>query len=572
MPAMGKLHIRENTGRDALLFLGGFFLLFWALGTRGLWAAEGRWAEITREMFLTKDFFHPTIGGTPYFDKPLLTYWFIGIISFVTKNLNEWTVRLPSAIAGIIAIWATRDIGTRLWSKKVGTIAAWMLLTSYGCLFWSRTGTADTENLAAIILAVAWYWRRRDKPGFLTYQIFYLIIFLGALTKGLVAVVIPVLIILPDILQEKRWRFLLKPDHFLALAIGGAVYLSPSIYSSLTRPGNYESSSLSLVFRENVIRYFKPFDHKGPVYQYLYSIPALLFPWAPIWIASTIGAIKAWKYLDDKAKWLLKAIALIFLFFTLSGSRRSYYILPILPFCTLLTAVFLVKIRQPQPNTSRDWGIDIQNGLLFVMLLLELLAPLALIFMKFKEGYEFPLKLYIAFLVTGFSALCLVLIAKKYLRYREITSRLDQVLISNIIIATVLWIGYFCWQEPILDSFRTNRSFALEVKDEIADWQPESVGFYVKNDTKVLFYLDMDRPARVLKDDNQLREFLASEHSRILISRREYESDFISEISVTFSKEPDISEEIKFWDSDSSQKRKLAAWILKKPIAKKDDF
>ncbi len=91
-----------QTRSTLLLLLTAVFLLFWGLGWRSLWAAEGRWAQVTREMLLTGDFFHPTIGGEPYFDKPLLTYWLRAAISVLTGVLNELVVRLPSAIAGMV--------------------------------------------------------------------------------------------------------------------------------------------------------------------------------------------------------------------------------------------------------------------------------------------------------------------------------------------------------------------------------------------------------------------------------------------------------------------------------------
>src|SRR4030042_109658 len=224
-----KTFNRENWPQELMLLVVASFLLFWALGGRSLWAAEGRWAEITRQMLLKKDYFHPMIGGEPYFDKPLLTYWFIGIIAAISGVLNEFVVRIPSAVAGILSIWATVRIGTRLWSAQIGRIAGWILLTTYSFLFWSRTGTAETENLAAIILAVAWYWARRDRPNFVTFLVFYLISFIGALTKGLTSVVVPVLVVTPDIIQEKRWRVLFKPAHFLALTLAMGIYLAPFI-------------------------------------------------------------------------------------------------------------------------------------------------------------------------------------------------------------------------------------------------------------------------------------------------------------------------------------------------------
>lgn len=161
------LRLRLNGRQTPLVFWAATaFLLFWALGIRGLWGPEGRWAEITREMLLTRDFFHPAINGNPYFDKPLLTYWLVAMASAGIGRLNEWAVRIPSAVSALLGLWATVYLGRRLWSEEVGRAAGWMLLTTYGLLFWGRVGTADMENLAAIVLAVAWYWKRRDRMNF----------------------------------------------------------------------------------------------------------------------------------------------------------------------------------------------------------------------------------------------------------------------------------------------------------------------------------------------------------------------------------------------------------------------
>ena len=80
-------------------FILAVFLLLWGLGARTLWSSEGRWAEITREMFIRGDFFHPTIGGLPYFDKPLMTYCEKGII--YDNLLVEYGLKTPSRAAGM---------------------------------------------------------------------------------------------------------------------------------------------------------------------------------------------------------------------------------------------------------------------------------------------------------------------------------------------------------------------------------------------------------------------------------------------------------------------------------------
>jgi len=562
-----RTHDKEDFRADFLLFAGAFFILLFALGDRGLWAAEGRWAQITREMLLTKDFFHPTIGGRPYFDKPLLTYWLIAGVSFITGSLNEWVVRLPSALSGVAAIWATRSIGARLWSAKVGRTAGWMLLTSYGFLFWSRTGTAEAENLAAVILAVAWYWYRRDRADFVTFLVFYAIIFLGALTKGLTAVIVPVLAVLPDLMVNRRWRALLSPSHFLALFIAISLYLSPFVYASTTNTASYQADGLSLVFRENIVRFFRPFDHKGAIYLYFYIIPALLFPWSPLFVSAIAGAIRIRKDLDSASKWLLRAGILIFIFFTLSGSRRSYYILPVLPFCALLTSVFVIAVGDRRARSIIRVGAGIQSGLLFGMIIFEFVVLLSVLVPKSPADMSFPPGFFVATLVIGVSALTVKLIADKRLALRHFESNEYASVLSCIMVAAIIFGGYFCWQQTILGVWRTERPFVRKLEEKVSGWEPKRIASFRRNDPTLQFYLNAAGPIRILDNPADLRDFLANESSGVLITQQRYMSEVVSEVSRDFHAAPDMTEEVRSWDSESSRKRKWVAWMLKKPVA-----
>jgi 4-amino-4-deoxy-L-arabinose transferase-like glycosyltransferase len=563
---------REPRWASLSIFAIAILLMFWGLGHCSLWTSEGRWAEVTREMFLTRDFFHPTIGGKPYFDKPLLTYWLVALASVVIGTLNELAVRLPSAVAGLVTIWATLKIGTRLWSAQTGRVAAWILLTTYGFLFWARTGTAEMENLAAITLAIAWYWLRRERPNFMTFLIFYLIVFAGALTKGLTAVVIPALAVLPDILQNKRWRVLLKPSHFLALTLGMVLYISPFFYASMTSPGNYGSSGLGLVFQENILRYFKAFDHKGSIFLYFYYVPLLLLPWAPLWIIAMVGTLKIWKYLDDKTKWVVKAGFLIFIFYTLSGSRRGYYILPILPLCALLMAVFVVRVRDNHVDALKRWGIGVQRNLIAIVLLLEFLVPLVLLILRSKINLPFLPELYLASIMVAVSAVLFLLIGRTLLEYFKWKSEINPMIISAVVMAAVLLGGYFCWQQNVLDDYRTERPFTVKVKAQTDGLPPENIGFFLKEDATFMFYLDREKPLRVLSDAAELRDFLASEKPCALISQHRYIPIMLSKVSTGFEKEPDMKEEIKSWDSESSRGEKWVAWLLGGQTAQEESY
>lgn len=552
--------------RDAILLLSAAaLLLFLGLGWRSLWAAEGRWAEVTREMLQTGDFFHPTIGGEPYFDKPLLTYWLRAIIAAMTGMLDELVVRLPSAIAGIVAVWATVRVGTRLWSARTGKIAGWLLLTTYAFVFWARTGTADAENLAVIILAVAWYWSRRDRLNFPAMLVFYLIVFVGALTKGLTAVAVPILVVLPDFLVERRWRLLLRPGHILAFAIGAVLYLSTFAYASFTQPAGYQSSGLGLVFQENILRYFRPIDHRGPVYLYIYMLPVLLLPWTPLFLMAAAGVVEGWKGLDRHTRWLVRAIILMFLFFTVSGSRRSYYILPILPFCSLLMAVFVGRLRQAKLSGFRRRALDFQKATFTGLIAFELAIPLILIISKRVIDFEAPLSFYVAGLVVGLIAALTARICTRIARKSTPAEGMDEALWPQIAVALVLLAGYFCWQENILEANRTERPFARQLQARITGSPPMRIGIFPKSNANILFYLDSEKQVEILNDPNQVRRFTQGERPGVLVTQQRYAAGLPAEISAGLQTQQSLHEDVRSWESRSSKKEKWVAWFLETP-------
>lgn len=539
-----------------LFFVAVFFLLFWALGERSLWGSEGRWAEITREMFTSGDFFHPTIGGEPYFEKPLLTYWAIAVFSAITGRLDEFILRLPSALAALVVLACTVYLGRRLWSRKTGWLAGGLLLTSYGLLMYSHVASAETENLAAIILAVTWYWTHRDRPGFVTFLMFYLILFIGSQMKGLTAFVVPALVILPDLLRQRRWRWLLWPSHWLAFGIGVAVYFAPFVYAALSRPQSYQESGLLFVFRENIVRFIKPFDHKGPIYLYLGVVPLLTLPWVPILVGALITSIKYWKKLDYNTRWLLQAILIIFVFFTLSGSRRNSYILPLLPFCMLLMAVFLTEFSREIVGKHRQRGLLIQKQALVVTAILEaVLGPLIVWILINKRGWELPSLLGWSCLIVGVATLLTGALFNKIISkvFRDGQSATIWVSIS---MAVVLMGGFYAWQYNILEYNGTEQSFALQVKPVVESYPHERIAFIHAYGDKVLFYMKLDPPVTLLTDENDLKVFLNSHKPGIIISQKRYISETIVSM---LPAQPAYVETCNKWESPG---RKYHAWLV----------
>ena len=73
----------------------------WHLGSIGLVdETEPLFAEAARQMTVTGDWITPYFNGETRFDKPPLIYWLMAI-GYKLIGVNEWAVRLPSALAAI---------------------------------------------------------------------------------------------------------------------------------------------------------------------------------------------------------------------------------------------------------------------------------------------------------------------------------------------------------------------------------------------------------------------------------------------------------------------------------------
>jgi 4-amino-4-deoxy-L-arabinose transferase-like glycosyltransferase len=158
-----------------------------------------------------------------------------------------------------------------------------------------------------------------------------------------------------------------------ALVIAGAFYMTPFMLSHIYGAPTYGESGLGLVLRENVVRFFQPFDNIGPIYTYLIYLPVYTLPWAPCWLLGLWLVLRNWRSVEPNIRWLVWGLGLLMLFFTASGSRRSYYVLPLVPFAQLLGAWWITRRMAERKETGRfSRGLKIGFGLTTALLVLVL--------------------------------------------------------------------------------------------------------------------------------------------------------------------------------------------------------
>lgn len=563
-------------------------MLFLNLWMDSISGSEGRWIEIVREMFLNKSFLHPMINWEPYFDKPLVSYWFIAFFAWLNGGVvNEFIARIPSALAALAVLWATISIVKTYWDEYATAAAAWIMLSVYCFPFWGRLAEADMLNLAFSTLAVAWYLRRREHTDIFSYALFWALCAIGGQTKGLGAIVIPVMVVGIDMLVSRSWKKHLNWKMPIGVMIGVLLYFIPFVLSSVSK-GDYSANGLYLVFRENIQRFFNPFDHKDePFYIYFRHVSQLFLPWTPFLVLAVIKAVMDWKKSGDSERWLLLATAAIFFVFSASGSRRVYYILPIIPFCAIITGLFITSSANSVFGKLKILLLRIMDYAFPVASILLIISPVAwfitLKFLPFEMPRTMVLFTYIAAPVMG------LIFTAAYFRMRKLEheGRLWNfanglpVFTRTVIMTTLTMIVVFSIVLPVVDNvFRTEKPFLAEAGAKLKNeykLKPENVAFYQKTSINATYYLCFNSRLAVFEDNPEtdvkespevmLKDALAKAAEKnaplAVIGEKRYFAEIKDEkLRDSIIGSPTLAEKENPWENKKNFKKKLIIKIF----------
>jgi 4-amino-4-deoxy-L-arabinose transferase-like glycosyltransferase len=325
------------------VLLALFFGIF--LGSRPLSVPdEGRYVEIPREMVATGDWLTPRLNGVKYFEKPPLFYWFEAVL-IKLFGLSEWSVRLGPAFFALLGCLAVWYAGTQLFGSAAGILSAAVLATSTLYYALSRLITLDmpvTVLLTVALLSFLLGTRERAGTGRRMYFYgFYAFSALAVLTKGLIGMVFPAMIIGCWFVVTGEWQVL----RIMYLPSGLALFLAIAApWHILVQQANPEFSRFYFV-REHFLRYLtKVHHHYKPFWFFLPILAGGLFPWSAFLLqAARHGMPSSWAARRERSEtiFLLLWAVLIFLFFSASSSKLIPYLLPVLPPLALLIGRYL---------------------------------------------------------------------------------------------------------------------------------------------------------------------------------------------------------------------------------------
>jgi len=308
---------------------------------------EGRNAEVAREMAATNDYVLPHFDGLPYLDKPIV-YFASAAAVMEVLGPTETAARLPAYLFTlgtlIIVVWFVR----RRWGTDAGWLAGLALATMPLVLAYARTTIMDSALAFCTTLAILAFWDERPVLAWAA-------IGLGSITKGPIAILIPLATVMPyTLLTSGKLRRLFP---LAGLGVFGLVAL-PWFLAVSRRVPEFPHYVFVRETFERVTT--KSFHRTAPFWYYLPIIPVAAFPW----IVPALARLRNWRW-----AWLARRVnpvaqeALLLacwvlgplLFFTLNQSKLPQYVLPVMPPFALAAARLLTR-------QSRELGGGIGVG------------------------------------------------------------------------------------------------------------------------------------------------------------------------------------------------------------------
>ncbi|HEX4653688.1 MAG TPA: glycosyltransferase family 39 protein [Candidatus Udaeobacter sp.] len=202
-------------------------LLVWAviylpaLGSIAIKGEEGRRILPAITMLETGNYIVPQIGSNTYYRKPPLINWLVAASFKIFGVRNEWTARLPSAIAVLAVAMAFVTVARASLGTKGSLIAALIWMTNIGIIEKGRLIEIEALYVSLCGLAIIFwlsFWQQKKSP-WLVWLPASVFLGIGLLAKGPTHLVFFYAVVLAVVWQEKDWRLLVHPAHFVALAV-----------------------------------------------------------------------------------------------------------------------------------------------------------------------------------------------------------------------------------------------------------------------------------------------------------------------------------------------------------------
>ncbi|MET0151737.1 MAG: glycosyltransferase family 39 protein [Candidatus Binatia bacterium] len=303
-------------------------------------------AGVVAEMYRTGDWLFPEFNGEYLPPKPPLYYWAGAVAAKLHGRADEWSSRLPSAVAGAAMVGMTVAATTPVTGLGPAALGGAMLATMP--VVFGQARVARCDMLLALIVSACLFlvMPARGRPIAPAERwLFWSLLGLAAITKGAAGVGLVVIVILANAAAERDASMLraLADRAIIAFVVLGAGWYALATFHWGHRFVDEQ------ILGENLRRLVggEGISDKGasvkPLAErltyYLRHLFPLALPWSVLLPAALFAACRGSAEMKGSrffVVWLVAGLA----FFTAVLRKSPYYLLPLAPPMALLCATW----------------------------------------------------------------------------------------------------------------------------------------------------------------------------------------------------------------------------------------
>jgi 4-amino-4-deoxy-L-arabinose transferase-like glycosyltransferase len=327
-----------------------------------------QYASISREMLERNSFLQIYDLGKDYLDKPPMLFW-LSALSMKIFGIYDWAYRIPSFIFLMLALYATFKFSKLKYNQTVAELAVLILASCQAFFLIAHDVRTDTMLMGWVALSI-WLIAKWSSSNDVKDFVWAMVAIAGGMmTKGPIALVVPVLAFAPQWFFEKKWANFFKPIYLLGILIIGIllVPMSWGLYQQFDlQPGKL----INNIPIQSGLRFYywtQSFGrYTGENYYHEMSYPTFLLenmlwsflPWIFIFIWAFIAKFfKMFKEgLFNVQKERISFFGFLFTYLVLSRSQAQlpHYIFVVFPLAAVLTAAHFATLLE-QADRLHKW-------------------------------------------------------------------------------------------------------------------------------------------------------------------------------------------------------------------------
>ena len=318
-----------------------------------LWTPdEPREAAVGREMLLSNFSAMPTLGGTPFLEKPPLFAW-VTAAFYSVFGVSTGVARIPSALFAVGAIWIAYLLGRQTAGRVAGLCSAMAFATMWQFAEVAHKVALDVPLVFFVGAGHLAFLRLRDEKSRWNYAILGAAAGLAFMTKGVIG---PALACAPPVLAAaamRDWAYLKRvlPRAAAASIAGVVVFGLPWVLALAGTPGaGWRAVKTCLVtntFGRTFAEEGDDSGFSGHANGPFYYVPIVFYIVAP-WILAAPAIAKAGLLRAERRGGRALFLLLIYvtgaLLLSVPSGKRALYLAPLLPAAAVVPGLWLSRI------------------------------------------------------------------------------------------------------------------------------------------------------------------------------------------------------------------------------------